>query len=289
MSDHRIPIVQLAGPGSQPPEIDETTLAYISLPTEMSKYQAPDLAPGALVAQTGAREALQWLEQALTVWNEASGPVVTDLGNIDDQSRIVLDQILGEGEVSVRYTGARKAISQESVLTGVWRTRYLGADDRIEQDLLEVGRVPHLVGLDLRSGTHPREHDSAADAGELMNALPLLTELSDGSARYRAGDNRVINLSLLPMTQADLTLLDQRLGRGALHLLSRSYGQCHVHSTALPNVWWVRYFNSMGTLILDTIELVDVPAVVCAAPEDLADSRLRLVALLEPYDEALRA
>lgn len=288
MSDARIPVVQIVGPGSQPTEVDETTLAYISLPTEMSKYRAPDVALDALVSQPGARETLHWLEHALADWTEAGGTVLTDLGRIDAESRTLLNQILGEGEVSLRYSGARKAISQESVLTGVWRTLYLDADGLVERDLLEVGRVPHLVGLEpAPASIHATR--PPVDPADVMNALPLLTELTDGSARYQPGANRVINLSLLPMTQADLVLLDERLGHGALHLLSRSYGQCHVHSTGLPNVWWVRYFNSMGTLILDTIELVDVPAVVCAAPEDIADSRQRLLALLEPYDEALRA
>jgi hydrogenase-1 operon protein HyaF len=38
----------------------------------------------------------------------------------------------------------------------------------------------------------------------------------------------------------------------------------------------VRYFNSMDTLILDTIEVSAVPEVACAAVEDIADSAIRL-------------
>jgi hypothetical protein len=120
VSDRSIPVVQIVGPGSQPGEIDETTLAYISLPTEMSKYRAPDVALDDLVAQSGARETLHWLDRALADWTAAGETLLTDLGRIDAASRTLLDQILGEGEVSVRYAGRRKAISQESVLTGVW-------------------------------------------------------------------------------------------------------------------------------------------------------------------------
>ncbi|HSM29085.1 MAG TPA: hydrogenase expression/formation C-terminal domain-containing protein [Woeseiaceae bacterium] len=36
-------------------------------------------------------------------------------------------------------------------------------------------------------------------------------------------------------------------------------------------------------LILNTLEVVDVPAVVKAAPEDLVDSAGRLKEILEPY------
>jgi hydrogenase-1 operon protein HyaF len=39
----------------------------------------------------------------------------------------------------------------------------------------------------------------------------------------------------------------------------------------------------MGVLILNTLEVVDVPAVVKAAPEDLVDSAERLKEILEPY------
>ena len=39
----------------------------------------------------------------------------------------------------------------------------------------------------------------------------------------------------------------------------------------------------MRTLILNSIEITDVPAVACAAPEDIADTRDRLAEILEPY------
>jgi hydrogenase-1 operon protein HyaF len=39
----------------------------------------------------------------------------------------------------------------------------------------------------------------------------------------------------------------------------------------------------MGTLILNTLEVVEMPGVVAAAPEDLADSAERLAEILEPY------
>jgi hydrogenase-1 operon protein HyaF len=66
-------------------------------------------------------------------------------------------------------------------------------------------------------------------------------------------------------------------------ILSRGYGDCRITSTAVPHIWWVRYHNSMGTLILNTLEVTDVPQVACAAPEDLKDSASRLGELLEPY------
>jgi hydrogenase-1 operon protein HyaF len=68
---------------------------------------------------------------------------------------------------------------------------------------------------------------------------------------------------------------------GPVAIMSRGFGNCHITSTALANVWRVQYFNNMQTLILDTIEVVDIPEVALAAPEDLADSALRLTELAE--------
>ena len=45
----------------------------------------------------------------------------------------------------------------------------------------------------------------------------------------------------------------------------------------------MRYYNSMGVLILNTLEVADVPSVIKAAPEDLVDSAERLEQMLEPY------
>jgi hydrogenase-1 operon protein HyaF len=42
----------------------------------------------------------------------------------------------------------------------------------------------------------------------------------------------------------------------------------------------VRYFNTMNTVILDTIEVVDLPEAARAADDDYDDSLLRLVELL---------
>jgi hydrogenase-1 operon protein HyaF len=92
-----------------------------------------------------------------------------------------------------------------------------------------------------------------------------------------------INLSLLPHTEEDLALLDSHLGRGPVHILSRGYGNCRISSTATRHVWWVRYYNSQDTLILNSLEVADVPDVALASPEDLEDSAQRLAEILGVY------
>jgi len=131
----------------------------------------------------------------------------------------------------------------------------------------------------------PRLRPVDGVAGEnLMNAPAIATELADKLASYQPGAQaHVVNLSLLPLTEEDLAYLDRRLGQGTVTILSRGYGNCRISSTAVKNAWRVRYFNSREVVILDTVEVVDVPAVACAAKEDLEDSAQRLGEILGVY------
>jgi rubredoxin len=68
-------------------------------------------------------------------------------------------------------------------------------------------------------------------------------------------------------------------------ILSRGYVNCRITSTATRNVWWVQYFNSQETLILNTIEISGVPEVACAAQEDIDDSAQRLLPPGTPFSQ----
>ena len=114
-------------------------------------------------------------------------------------------------------------------------------------------------------------------ADGIVSAPTILAELLERSENLHPQPHpRVGNLSLLPHTPEDMALLEATLGRGRLTILSRGYGNCRIEATATPHVWRVRYYNSMDTLILDTIEVSAVPEVACAAAEDIADSAIRL-------------
>ena len=114
------------------------------------------------------------------------------------------------------------------------------------------------------------------------NALPILVELAAHVERFERDQTpHVINLTLLPLSEDEVAFVDERLGRGAIDVLSRAYGKCQVIRTLTPNVWWVRYYNSMDTLILDTFEVTTLPEVALAAREDLADSGARIIQVLE--------
>jgi hydrogenase-1 operon protein HyaF len=110
----------------------------------------------------------------------------------------------------------------------------------------------------------------------VINAPSLLTELVDASARGPQAQAHVVNLTLLPVTPEDIAWLVGALEVGPVTLLSRGYGNCRITSTRLRHTWWVQYFNSMDHLILNTIEVAQVPEVALAAAEDFADSTERL-------------
>lgn len=258
--------------------------SYIDMPGDMDSFSAPVIPePEAVRHLHGAREAMMWLRQSLATYGSEEEPLLANLSGLDAENRELVNQILGEGEVSINYNGAFRARSQEAVLAGVWRTLYVDQADKVCHDILEVADVPNTVRI-LDGRDRPINVDNKKVPAEFNNALAILVELQ---AKYSAfvtdGAPHTINLTLLPLSEEELAFIDERLGRGPIDTLSRSYGKCQVSSTLTPNIWWVRFFNSMGTLILNTIEITDVPEAICAAAEDLADSAKRLDDILAPY------
>ena len=275
--------VRVVGPGSQP-GAEADAPSFIDMPRDMTHYDAPSMPnPDAVNHLSGAREAMIWLGHALNCYSKDAAYPRANLNALDDENRELVNQILGEGEISVSYAGDPPASVQESVLAGVWRTLYFDDDRNVAIDMLEVGAVPSLVLAPVQ-GSHNVDTTPADLDADVANAMPLLFELEDRCKRFKkSGTTYSINLTLLPLSQDELEFLDTRLGRGPVDVLSRAYGKCEVINTLVPNLWWVRYFNSMGTLILNSLEVTAVPDVVVAAPEDLADSAERLTEILAPY------
>ncbi|MDR6774622.1 hydrogenase expression/formation protein [Azospirillum sp. BE72] len=265
------------GPGSQP-DATEEGLEYLPMPSGMRVYEphVPEVADPARAAE--ARAVLVRVHQALAGWS-AGEEIRIPVDDLDAPVLALVDEALGEGEVAVKVERAGDRLEiQEASLAGVWRVRGFG-EGTVRESLL-VGSFPR-VALNRAFTAVAPVAAGPAPAG-LMNGQPILTELLDRSAAWRRGDGpHAVNFSLLPHTPEDLAFIEQRLGVGATTILSRGYGNCRVTASATPNVWWVRYYNSVDTLILDTVEIVDVPAVVCAAAEDIADSAERLAEILD--------
>lgn len=265
------------GPGSQP-SAEEEGLAYLPMPSGMRTFEAhlPEVTDKQRLAP--ALTVLAEIVAALNAWTPGAN-IAVSLAHLDRDNLALVDETLGEGEVAVKVAADDRAPMeiQEATFAGVWRLRGAEGADRVE-----VGAFPRGAVLRAHRDGWRIDHASlAAPAPGIFNAPALLTEIDHQAAGRPAGTPpHVINLSLLPHTPEDLAMLAERLGDGATVILSRGYGNCRIDACALKGVWRVRFYNSTDALILDTIEVTEVPEVACAAPEDLADSAERLAEVL---------
>ncbi len=281
----KIPIPVVVEPGSQPADEDGVVLDYMRMPDGPWTYDMPVVPePEDVSGLDAGLESLQALHDALAGFSKDDPVSVIELDALDTANRELVDQVLGNGEVSIRYESMVRARIQEAVLAGVWRVQYLNDRDEVERDVIEVGRIPSLVSDGVFANA-PDTLDLSTDGlpPQVGNAPSLLVEIADKVAGELNDEPHVINLSLLPNTDEDLDLMATRLGTGPCVILSRGYGNCRITSTAIRNTWWVQYFNSEDTLILNTIEISDVPEVACAAIEDIEASAERLAEILEVY------
>jgi hydrogenase-1 operon protein HyaF len=274
MKDFPLPVVAV-GPGSQP---EEEALQYMPMPAAMNTFEMPSLNdeadPQALAAVCDLVERLR--VQMLHAPSDATAIPSFPLLGLDAQVVRLLNQTLGEGEVSISVRSSGQYRIQETVFAGVWRVHEHASDGRLIGDTLMACAIPPAVREWALDGVSLDCAIPQQKAG-LMNAPAVLTEIVAKAKDYQTGEAaHVINLTLLPMSPEDLDCLTQTLGVGAVTILSRGYGNCRISSTRLPNVWWVQYFNSMDTLILNTIEAGGVPEVALASQEDYEDSAERL-------------
>ncbi|NML76658.1 hydrogenase expression/formation protein [Rhizobium sp. S-51] len=229
-------------------------------------------------------ELLPELADALAVQMADQPGRLFDITDFPDDDRELITQTLGEGEVAgvAALAGGITAQMQEAVMAGVWRIRFTDADGRLLADYIEVASIPAAV-RQACSVLQPTVSHGPAPAGA-MNVMPVLTEIGDRTGRYREGDSaHIITFSLFPMSPEDMSFLQDTLGAGPVQLTSRGYGTCRIVATGVRNVWSVQFYNAMDTIILDTLEICDIPAVAIAAEEDFRDSEVRLREIEEAY------
>ena len=288
-----LPVVAF-GPGSLN---EEDTLDYLPMPSGMDTYRAPVLPePEEAAPRTAGRALLHRALEALGQARSGGAPDPISLQGLSAEDQALVNQVLGEGEVSARVTPQTglplggSVLVQESVFAGLWRVIETGADGRVI-DTLEAGGVPRVLR---RAAQEDGLHPLPTPGGEqplpdgVMNAPLLITEIEDQIKRWpqRAASElhpqpHVLNLTLLPMSPPDIAWLDSVLGTGRVLILSRGYGNCRISNARRPNTWRVVYYNSQDTVILNTVEVCAMPDVACAALEDLVDSHERLAEVLQ--------
>jgi hydrogenase-1 operon protein HyaF len=281
MKSFPIPVVSsldLLGPGTQ---VEDETLDYLPMPKDMNIYRPPVLPePEELAGLDQARSTLQSIVQLLDrAWQEGVYSRI-ELGLMALKDFELLNRVLGEGEASAIVQSDEAGVEtrvQESVFAGVWRLMTY-RDGVLIDDAVEIAPVPVIFAQTARQDIWDV---MPTWRGELppnvQNAPILIQEIADQVKTWQVGQaSHVVNLSLLPVSNEDIGFLDHHLGTGRVLMLSRGYGNCRISNTRLPNCWRVVYYNSMDKVILNTVEVVDMPEVAMAAPEDLQDSHERL-------------
>jgi hydrogenase-1 operon protein HyaF len=278
--------VRMLGPGSQPAE--EEALQVLQMDREVGTFSMPHVPEAAGDADmAAARDLLAAFHDRLSGWRDGDGPEL-DLTQIAPGPLGMANQMLGEGEVSIRIRGRNEVHIQETIFAGLWRVQEHDEAGRVVRDRLTACPIPAIVVHAARDAAAPRLRPAAIPAGA-MNSPALLREIEQQVATRRNGAApHVVNLTLLPLTPDDHAVLEQAIEPGPVAIISRGFGSCRVSSTAVRDVWRVQYFNSMQTLILNTLEVVEVPEVAIAAAEDLVDSRERLGELVDWMSESCR-
>jgi hydrogenase-1 operon protein HyaF len=289
MKDFPIPLVAI-GPGTQ---TEDETLEYLPMPKDMNTYRPPVLPEREeLEGLEQARHALEQVLALLERGGQGGAPGHVPLGLLSPRDFALVNQALGEGEASAIVQLASAGLEvrvQEAVYAGVWRLMTY-RDGVLIDDAIEVGPVPSLFAAIAAEDVWPQDAMpmwKGALPPNVQNAPMLIEEIRDQVARWKPGQlSHVVNLTLLPVTPEDIGFLDHHLGTGRVLMLSRGYGNCRISNTRLRNCWRVVYYNSMDKVILNTVEVVDMPEVAMAAPEDLRDSHARLSDVLS-YLEAV--
>lgn len=261
------------------------------LPESLGLLWGGDGAPSPLRqldSGAGCGEAAEFLRHvwlALQAYGEGAAPVVFSLHALSPDARRRIAETLGEGEVVLTVTGTHVFQIEETSLAGVWWVQDAGSGPGEKGaarrgDFLEVGDVPGVVRAANAEATCCELSIGDPPAGA-MNALPVLAELRHRMKSWKPGSrNHVVSFTLLPMNEIDMRTLEAQLGHGPVRAEARGLGSCKVELTGHRNLWSVQFFNPAGVVILDTIEVGDVPVALRAATEDLADSAQRLQALL---------
>jgi len=284
-----IPVVAALGPGSQP---EDETLDYMPMPAGMDTYRAPPLPePEELAGHDGALAVLHAVLAAVQARLQGGVPAPVSLAGLNAADLALVNQVLGEGEVSAQvlaqpelrdFAPAQVRVRvQESVFAGVWRVIETG-DDGTVSDHVDVADVPlALRHAAWQDAVQPRAPLPPVPA-HVINVPTILTELADQRARWKPGmDAQVVNLTLLPLSAEDIGHIDHQLGTGRVLILSRGYGNCRITNTVMAHTWRLVYYNSQDKVILNCIEVSGLPEVACAAPEDLADTQERLTEVLQ--------
>lgn len=121
--------------------------------------------------------------------------------------------------------------------------------------------------------------DPAPNEENAVNTAMVMALLQEIASHLNSvaegGERQVVELGNLPLSDADIELLEAKLGRGEVSATITASGPSEVYETAFPGLWWVKYFNDAESLVSQQLEIGQVPMILEAHPVDIEDSAQR--------------
>jgi len=125
--------------------------------------------------------------------------------------------------------------------------------------------------------------DHGMDGGAVGGiADALMREIVESlAALAEHGTPNVIDLASLPMAPIERDRLAEALGTGEVTATVEVTGTSEVRETGYAGVWWVRHFGAAGRLASEHIEIAEVPEILRAHRDDIAEAVDRLAEFLD--------
>ena len=113
-------------------------------------------------------------------------------------------------------------------------------------------------------------------------AEAVLTEIAELLDRLlETGEAGSIDLRSLPLSPADRTWLDERLGVGEVEIVMNAGGESVLSETAYAGVWKVVHRDAEDRVIAELIEVAYVPEIVKPAAADIESACTKLQSSLK--------
>lgn len=92
----------------------------------------------------------------------------------------------------------------------------------------------------------------------------------------KTGACAAIDLCSLPLTVADRSELEERLGHGDLEAVLTAAGISEIWETRYAGVWWVRHLGAGDKLAAERIEITASPEILTSHAADIAAASNKL-------------
>jgi hydrogenase-1 operon protein HyaF len=105
----------------------------------------------------------------------------------------------------------------------------------------------------------------------------LLLEIAEHLATFaETGEGHKIDLRSLPVSEADIESLDERLGIGEVRADLAVIGRSDVWETAYAGVWRVRHYGTDDVVAADEVAITAAPEILFSHPDDIRAAAVRL-------------